>query len=74
MEVMESLSQASSSDASREDCWYSVSFCNLFIVGGRRRREGICVTPRDEQEIYLVKFSAHVIIFRRDGCASHAAR
>lgn len=35
MEVMESLSQASSSDASREDCWYSVSFCNLFIVGVR---------------------------------------
>ena len=71
MEVMESLSQASSSDASREDCWYSVSFCNLFMVG---RRNGICVTPRDEQEIYLVEFSAHVIIFRRDGCASHAAR
>ena len=49
MEVMESLSQASSSDASREDCWYSVSFWTRFIVVGGE--EGSCVTPRDEEEI-----------------------
>ena len=42
MEVMESLSQASSSDASREDCWYSMSFCNLFIVGGEKKGRNLC--------------------------------